>query len=142
MLAWLVQFCYIIRICAHFSNCWVLKCLFGVFCLTREFFNSYGNVTITGEGPQILIYAKQSWSVSSDGSLACHTYADMGHLFIMVISKDCDTHTYCRAFCNRAVTTCIKDLGLSGLGFEHSNFACRMNALTHCATAAAVFVIT
>ena len=29
-----------------------------------------------------------SWPLSSEGSLACHTYCDTGHPFIMVISED------------------------------------------------------
>ena len=56
-------------------------CLFVVF-------HSYGDVTITGEGFQIFTYTQHSWSLSSDGSLACHTYYDKGYLFIMVISED------------------------------------------------------
>ena len=35
---------------------------------------SYGDVTITGEGLQILTYALQSWPLSIEGSLAYHTY--------------------------------------------------------------------
>ena len=50
--------------------------------------HSYGDVTITDEGLQILTYAWQSSPLSSEGSLACHTYCDTGHLFIMVISED------------------------------------------------------
>ena len=41
-------------------------------------------VTIAGEGLQILTYARYSWSLSSEGSLTCHTYCDtdlpFGHL--------------------------------------------------------------
>ena len=51
-------------------------------------FHSYGDVTITGEGLQILTYALHSWSSSSEGSFACHTNCDAGHPFIMVISDD------------------------------------------------------
>ena len=51
-------------------------------------FYSYGDVTITDEGLQILTYARHSSPLSSEGSLACHTYCDTGHLFIMVISED------------------------------------------------------
>ena len=51
-------------------------------------FHSYGDVTITGEGLQILTYARHLWPLSSEGSLACHTYCDTGHPFIMVISED------------------------------------------------------
>ena len=46
---------------------------------------SYWDVTITGEGLQILTYAHTySWPVSSEGSLACHTYCDTVHPFVMV----------------------------------------------------------
>ena len=50
--------------------------------------HSYGEVTITGEGVQILSYAQHSWPLSSEGSLACHTYYDTGQPFMMVISED------------------------------------------------------
>ena len=32
-------------------------------------FHSYGDVTIAGEGLQILTYARHSWTLSSEGSL-------------------------------------------------------------------------
>ena len=51
-------------------------------------FHSYGDVTITGEGLHILTYARHSYPSSSEGSLACHTYCDLGHQFIMVIFED------------------------------------------------------
>ena len=51
-------------------------------------FHSYRDVTITGEGLQILTFARYSWPLSSEVSLACHIYCDMGHPFIMVISED------------------------------------------------------
>ena len=37
---------------------------------------------------QILTYTGCSWSLSSEESLACHTYCDTRHPFIMVISED------------------------------------------------------
>ena len=46
------------------------------------------SITITSEGLQLLTYTWHSWPFSSEGSLACHTYCDTGHTFIMVISKD------------------------------------------------------
>ena len=49
---------------------------------------SYGDVTITDEGLQILTYARHLWPLSSEGSLACHTYCETGHPFIMVIDED------------------------------------------------------
>ena len=50
-------------------------------------FHSYEDITITSKELYILSYARQSWPLSSEGSLACHTYCDSGHLFIMVISS-------------------------------------------------------
>ena len=35
-----------------------------------------------------MTYTRHSWLLSSEGSLACHTYCDTGHPFIMVISED------------------------------------------------------
>ena len=49
-------------------------------------FQSYGDITIANEGLQT--YARHTWPLSSEGSLACHTYCDMEHPFIMVISED------------------------------------------------------
>ena len=51
-------------------------------------FHSHGDVTIAGEGLQILTYARHSWPLSSEGSLTCHTYCDTGLPFKMVISED------------------------------------------------------
>ena len=50
--------------------------------------HSYGDVIIAGEGLQILTYARHSWPLRSEGSLACHTYCDTGHPFIMFIFED------------------------------------------------------
>ena len=36
----------------------------------------------------IWTYARHSWPMSSEGSLASNTYCDTGHPFIMVISED------------------------------------------------------
>ena len=65
-------------------------CLFVYLGLSSHLriFHSYGDVTIAGEGLQILTYARHSWPLSSEGSLTCHTYCDTGHPFIMVISDD------------------------------------------------------
>ena len=41
-------------------------CLFGGGGPTGDFFCSYGNVTITGEGLQILTYARHVWPLSSE----------------------------------------------------------------------------
>ena len=59
------------------------------FLSHSNLFHSFGYVTIAGEGLQILTtYARHLWPLSSEGSLASHTYCDTGHPFMMVISKD------------------------------------------------------
>ena len=63
--------------------------LIGVYRPTREF-HSYEDVTITGEGLHIFTQnAWHSWSLSSECSLACHTYCDgesvyNGHLHLLL----------------------------------------------------------
>ena len=51
------------------------------FSSHSRIFHSYGDANMTGEGLQILtnVYARDSRPLSSDGSLACHTYCDTGH---------------------------------------------------------------
>ena len=64
-----------------------LVCLFvwGLSSHSR-IFHSYGDVI--DEGLQILTFDRLSWLLSSEDSLACHTYCDTWHPFIMVISED------------------------------------------------------
>ena len=66
----------------------ILVCLFGSFSSHSQVFHSYGDLIITVEGLQIFSYTRHSWQLSSEGSLACHTYCDTGHPFIKVISDD------------------------------------------------------
>ena len=64
-------------------------CLFVCsFSTHSRIFHSFGDVTAAGERLQILIYVRHLWPLRSEGSLACHTYCDTGHPFIMVISED------------------------------------------------------
>ena len=109
---------------------------FGRFSSQSLTCHSYGDVAIAGEGLQMLTYTRHSCLLSSEGSLACHTSCDTMHPVLMVISEDCDTHTYCRAICDGTVTTCFNDLGLSRLGFQHQTFHLRGERSNHCATAA------
>ena len=69
--------------------------LYNIVCLfvwnisaDLRIFHSYGDVTVAGEGLQILTYVRRTWPLSRKGSLACHTYNDTGQIFIMVISED------------------------------------------------------
>ena len=79
-------------ICDHFfvhlNDC-LFICLF-VWCFSphSRIFHSYWDVTIAGEGLQILTYARHSWPLSSEGSLTSHTYCDRGNPFKMVISEE------------------------------------------------------
>ena len=58
------------------------------------------------------------------GSLACHTYCDTGHPFIIMVIFEDPWHSYLFP----------SDLGLSQLGFEHQIFRMqdeRSNLLRH-----------
>ena len=72
------------------------------FSFHSRIFHSYGNVTITREGQQILTYASHSWTLRSEGSLACYTYCGK-----VQSPRTRGTHTYCRAFGSGAATTCF-----------------------------------
>ena len=86
------------------------------FFVHSKHFHSFGDVNIAREGLQILTYARHSWPLSSEGSLACHTYCDTGHSFIMVIPED-PLHSHLMPSVWQ--WSCFNDLGLSRLGFGH-----------------------
>ena len=90
-----------------------------VFSSHSRIFHSFEDVTIAGEGLQILTYARHFWPLSSEGSLACYTCCDTGHPFMMVISDD--TQNYCRASSSGAVTTCLR-LRTGAAGIRTPNF--------------------
>ena len=93
-------------------------CFHGVFFLSRsKNFHSYGDITIAGEGLQILTYAR-----FYEGSLTCHTFCDMG--LIVVISEDPGHSHCCRAFGSGAVTTCFIRLRSVATGYRTP--ICRM----------------
>ena len=74
----------------------------------------------------VLFVSRNSCPLSIEGSSACHTHFDTGRPFMMVISRNNDTHPYSRGFNSVLVTTCFIDLGLSRLGFEHPSFRLRV----------------
>ena len=88
------------------------------FSSHSRIFHSYGDANMTGEGLEILtyVYARDSWPLSSEGYLACHTYCDTGHSPI-------------------AESLAVElSFVLSRLGFEHSTFRLsseRSNPLCH-----------
>ena len=73
------------KIVLHVSKAWLLPCynifdllfMYNYVCLGfsshSRIFRSHGDVSITGEGLQILTYAWQLRLLSSEDSLACHT---------------------------------------------------------------------
>ena len=63
-------------------------CLYGVSRPTREFFTHMETSPLPVNGCKFWSYARYSWPLSSEGSLACYTYCDTEHPFIMIISVD------------------------------------------------------
>ena len=59
-----------------------------VFSSHSSIFYSFGDITITDEGQQILSYTRHFWPIGSEGSLTCQTYCYTGQSFIMVIFED------------------------------------------------------
>ena len=97
-------------------------CLFWDFSSYSRIFHLYGDVTITGEGLQILTCARHSWPLSSERATPTVT-RDIRLLWSSPRTRD--THTYSSALSSRAITTCFYDLGLSRLGFEHPTYRLR-----------------
>ena len=95
--------------------------LFGVFRYSRVFFHLFENVTIAGEGLQMLNNARLSWPLSSECSLECLTYRDTEHPFIMGITDD-SWHSHLLSSVWQSSCHCFNDLSLSRLGFEHPTF--------------------
>ena len=58
------------------------------FLVQLENFTLIGDVTISGEGLQIMTYDRHLWPMSNEGYIACYTYYDTGHPYILVISED------------------------------------------------------
>ena len=97
------------------------------FSSHTRIFHSFGDITIAGKGMQIKTYSRHS--LSSEGSLACHTYC-----LKLSSPRTRDTHAYRRAFGSEAVTTSYNNLDLLRLGFEHPTFRMRgerSNLLRH-----------
>ena len=96
------------------------------FSSHSRIFHSFGDSTIAVEGLQIFTYAQHWWPLSSEGSLACHTYCDTGQPFIMVISED---HLYLWPSIWHWSCHCLF-LDLSRPGIEPRFPTCEANALT------------
>ena len=93
---------------------------------------------MTGDGLQILTYARYFWPLSSEGSLACHTFSDKGDSVYNVHLRGPVT-----------LTPIVEHLPVElrlpvfttyvcrGWHANTQSSACGAKALTHCATAAA-----
>ena len=57
--------------------------VFGVYRPTREYFTHMETSALPVKG-----YARHSWPVSNEGSLACHSFCDTRNSLIMAISED------------------------------------------------------
>ena len=77
-----------------------------------------------------MTYARHSWLLSSEGSLACNTYCDTGHPFVWSSPRTRDIHCWCcQEFDSSTVATYFNDLGLSRQGIEPRSRACVANVL-------------
>ena len=108
--------------CTCMCRCLLFVCLFvWSFSSHSTFFHSYGDVTISGEGQQLFIYARHSWPLSSDGSLQLWHGASVynGHLNGPV------TLTLIAEVLAVGLSLPFFRLGLAVLGFEHPTFRMR-----------------
>ena len=105
-----------------------------------KIFHPYGDVTISGEGLQIMTYARHSWPLRIEISWACHTYCDTRHPFKMVISGTRDTQTYSFTFRSGTVTTCFKALVCRCWDSNTQPLVYRANALNYYVTAAVLLL--
>lgn len=125
------------------SSCRLLILIFNYFwqnlvCLEFydplwNFSNHMETLSLSAKGCKWPIQCtRHSWLFRSVGSLLCHTYCEKGHPIVIFISLvSWHSHLLLRS---GAVATCINDLGLSWLEFEHPTFQMRgqrSNRLLH-----------
>ena len=104
----------------------VIVCLFvWGFSSHSRIFHSFGDVTNTGEG--LLFYLYWAFLLTYIGTHSHWAVRVLWRATPTVTrakplkwssSRTRETHTRCQAFGSRAVTTCLKDLGLPRLGIE------------------------
>ena len=108
-------------------------CLF-VWSLSShsKIFHSYGDVTrhhCRWRAANYDLYARDSWPLSSEGPLTCHTYYDTGLPFIIVISEDLWHAHLLPSVWQWSCHYIFYDSGLSRPGIEPRSPACEANAL-------------
>ena len=102
MSVWFILFCFV------FVGLFV--CLEFIVPL-ENFFYSYVDVTITGEGLQSLTYAQHSWPLSSEVSFFATPTVTRDICLKWSYQRTRNTHTYCQAFSRGVVTitSCFYD---------------------------------
>ena len=70
-------------------------------------------------------YARDSWPLTSECSLACHTYCDAASVYNGHLRESMTPTPIAKRFSRGAAMTCFYDLGLSRLGFEYPTFRLR-----------------
>ena len=82
-------------LCKRALRVFSLKLIYTKLTKHNALFNQvkYGDVSITDGGLQIVAYTQHSWSLRSDGSLACNIFCDSENPFIMVIFRGLVTLT-------------------------------------------------
>ena len=100
-------------------------CLFGFFCLSREFFTHTETSPSPVKGCKCwrILGTHVQWAVRVLKRATPSVSINICLLWSSPRTRE--THTCCRTFVRGAVTTCSNALGLSRLGFEHLTFRMR-----------------
>ena len=116
------------KVLCHYLSYFALIRLFLFVCL--EFFVTLENVSLIWRRHHYRWRAANFdlcsvWPLSSKGSLACDTFCDTGHSFIMVILEDPWHSHLLPSVWKWSCHYMFSDLGLLRLGFEHQKFRLR-----------------
>ena len=94
----------------------------------------YGNVIITCEGLRILPYAQYLWSLSSQGTLACHIYCHGASVYKSHIRWDVTPSHIAEPLAVDLSLAVLATYVCSGWDFNTRSSACAANTFTHCTT--------
>ena len=107
--------------------------MFVGFSVLIEIFHSSWDITITCEVLEISTYTRNSWTSG---------VFNVPYLFWQGTSPSTrETPFYCRAFSSGAVIICYYDERVMKKGFGHQSSTCEVNALTNCASSAALLYV-
>ena len=110
----------------HINPVYSHVCLFGVLRPTQEFFTHIGTSLLSLKGFKFwpILGTHGHWAVRVL-KLAYHTYCDMGHPLIMIISEDTWHSHLLPSVCTVELSLSVITTGLLRLRFEHSTFRLR-----------------